>query len=183
MNFPQLETKRLILRAFEETDAIHIFNTYSLDEVTKYYDLETMKDISEAKVILNIFRSRFQERKGLRWAIQLKENGEYIGDGGFNFWDKNNSKSDIGYALMSKYWGKGLATEAVAAMLRFGFSEKNEIKLHRIEATTDPKNVKSRKLLIKLGFKEEGILRENCFEKGKFVDTVMHAILRREFFS
>ena len=182
MNFPQIETERLILRAFEETDAINIFNTYSFDEVTRYYDLETMKDMSEATMILNIFRQRFEEGKGLRWAIQLKENGEYIGDGGFNFWDKHNCKSDIGYALIPKYWGKGLASEAVRAMVKFGFSEKNiALKLNRLEAHTDPKNVKSRALLKRLGFQEEGILRDNCFEKGKFVDTVMHAILRRDF--
>lgn len=179
--FPLLETERLILRAFQKTDVNNIFTTYCEDEVTKYYDLESMQSESEAIEILEIFKSRFENGVGVRWAITLKKTGEYIGDCGYNPWSTTNRKAEIGYALIPKYWGNGYAIEAIKAILHYGFMELGIVKLNRIIAMIDPRNTKSIQLVEKIGFQYEGTLRENVLEKGVLVDTSVYAILRKEY--
>ena len=181
VKFPTLETERLILRAFKETDLKNLFATYSEDEVTKYYDLESMKSKSEAIEILEVFKTRFEKGIGIRWAIELKETGGYIGDCGYNPWNKRDRKAEIGYALIPKYWGKGYAVEAIKSMLHYGFRKLEIVKLRRIMAMIDPRNEKSIQLVEKLGFQHEGTLRENVLEKGVFVDTAVYAILEKEY--
>ncbi|MGK0389825.1 MAG: ribosomal-protein-alanine N-acetyltransferase [Maribacter sp.] len=179
--FPILETERLILRAFKETDVKNIFATYSEDEVTKYYDLESMKSENEAIEITEVFKTRFENGIGIRWAIELKETREYIGDCGYNPWSKTNRKAEIGYALISKYWGKGYAIEAIKSILHYGFRELDIVKLNKIMAMIDPRNEKSIQLVEKLGFQHEGTLKEHVLEKGVFVDMAVYAILEKEY--
>ncbi len=74
LKFPELETERLILREFTDEDSKNLFATYSREIVTRYYDLDEMKDIKEAVELLKDLKSRYYEKKGMRWAITLKEN-------------------------------------------------------------------------------------------------------------
>jgi RimJ/RimL family protein N-acetyltransferase len=84
----------------------------------------------------------------------------------------------IGYCFNKTYWGKGYATEAVRALLEFGF---NRLTLHRISANCDPSNVASNRVLMKAGMKLEGRLRENLRVKGRWRDTMVYGILEREY--
>ncbi len=84
---PVLRTERLKLRAFTDEDVNNIFRTYAESSVTKYYDLETLAEEKDAIPITKVFKERFERGIGIRWAIELKSTGEYIGDCGFNPWD------------------------------------------------------------------------------------------------
>jgi len=101
-----------------------------------------------------------------------------IGTCGFNFWNKQYSSSPLGYDLLPSYWNKGIITEAVKEILRFGFEE---MKLNRVQAITFPENVASTRVLEKLGFQNEGTLREWGYFKGRFQDVYCHSLLRREW--
>lgn len=86
------------------------------------------------------------------------------------------SMAEIAYYFSPEFWGMGLATEAVKEVTRFGL---DELKLHRIQATVMTENISSSKVLKKVGFAEEGVLKKYLFGK-EFHDTVMWAIVREE---
>ena len=176
-NLPLLETDRLILRALQPSDAPNLFEYFSQDCVTEFYDLYTFKHLHEAEKLTDIWIKRTQESKGLRWAITLKSQGdELIGTCGFHNFSTENNRAEIGYDLNPIHWGNGIMTEAIQAIVNYGFEA---LKLHRIEAFIDPANHASRALLQKNGLETEGVLRDYFFEKERFVDAEMLSILNR----
>ena len=180
--FPVLETKRLILREFNNEDAKNLFANYSIEIVTRYYDQDEMKDIKETLELLREFKSRYYEKRGIRWAITLKDNNQYIGDCGFNGWDFRNFRTWVGYALIPEFWGKGYASESVHEILNYGFNETNIIDLHRVSASVQPENKRAKSLLHRLGFTYEGTLRESMYNKTDgFLDAMVYSILKREY--
>jgi RimJ/RimL family protein N-acetyltransferase len=90
----------------------------------------------------------------------------------------NARDADIGYELDPHYWGHGYAIEAARAIMEFGFAE---LLLHRIWAKTNADNTGSIRLLEKLGMRQEGRLREKEYFKGRWWDTLIYAILDREW--
>jgi ribosomal-protein-alanine N-acetyltransferase len=174
--FPTLETPRLRLRAFRAEDAQAILHLFGDEAVTRYYDLETMTSLEQAETLLGRMMQRFERAEALRWGIALKETDALIGTGGYN--SLAGTRAQIGYDLASAWWGRGLMTEALAAILRFGFEQ---MELNRIEAGVMPGNEASVRVLRKLGFQEEGTLREYGFWKGAFHDLRWFALLKREY--
>lgn len=79
--------------------------------------------------------------------------------------------------LLSEYQGKGIITEAIKEVVRYGFKV---MKLHSIEAIIDTKNLDSEKVLQKNGFVKEAHLKENEYYEGRFLDTVIYSILNRQ---
>lgn len=156
-NIPRIETERLILREILETDAAALFDIFSDDAVTRYYDLATFTDISQAKQMIGRLAARNAEGELLRWGIILKENDRLIGTGGFNQFMRPWSRGGIGYDLAPAYWKQEYATEALRAMLQYSFAHEH---LNRVEALVMPGNAASARVLEKLGFQREGVLRE-----------------------
>ena len=174
MEFPVLETERLILRRLTLEDAEDMFEYFSKDEVTEYYDLYTFKGIDEAEKLIQDFNKCFENKKGIRWAIQLKDSSKMIGTCGYHNWAHEHFKIELGYELNPLYWRQHYMEEAIAAILPYAFSEMN---IHRVEAFTDPDNLASERLLLKLNFKEEGLLKDFFFEKGRFVDAKIFGLV------
>ena len=80
--------------------------------------------------------------------------------------------------ILPQYNGRGITTEAVKVALEYGF---NQLQLHSIEAIIDPENSASEKVLQKNGFVKEAHILENEFYEGKFLDTVIYSLLKRNF--
>ncbi|ASW75286.1 acetyltransferase [Chryseobacterium piperi] len=175
MDFPILETERLILRQLTHNDAKDLFEYFSLDIVMEYYDLATFVKLEEAEEVIEHFNTEFKNKKGYRWAIELKEEKKVIGTCGYHNWFHEHFKAEIGYELNPKFWQKAYMTEAIKPILAFGF---NEMNLHRVEAFIDPANISSEKLLLSTGFQKEGTMRDFFFEKGKFVDATIFGLLK-----
>ncbi|KAB2334649.1 GNAT family N-acetyltransferase [Cytobacillus depressus] len=173
--FPQLETKRVILRKLQMDDAPSIFRYFSKDEVTIFYDLDTFTTEKEAEDLIESLLYRYEMRKQIRWAIVLKESGQFIGTCGYHSIEEEHWKAEIGYELHPDYWRQGLMTEVISAVVQYGF---NELELNRIEAFYDPRNIASARVLEKIGFEFEGVLRKRFFIKGKFVDGAIAAIIK-----
>ncbi|NOU93271.1 GNAT family N-acetyltransferase [Paenibacillus sp. LMG 31456] len=178
ISFPLLETERLLLRQLITEDSRDLFQYFSKDEVTKYYDLESFTEIGQSEELIHTWNKRFQEKKGVRWGITIKSEDKIIGTCGFHNWSNEHFKAEIGYELAPEYWQQGIMTEALEALLPYGF---RELELNRIEAFIDPDNISSRKLLEKIGLKEEGYLKDYFYEKNRFVDAVIFAILKRDY--
>lgn len=176
--FPTLTTERLTLRPLRPADAPQVFANFSFDSVTEFYDLATFTELQQAQDLIDIWIKRLNAGEGLRWAITLTGHDHLIGTCGFHNLSAENNRAEIGYELHPDFWRKGLMTEAVLAMLKHGFDSLN---LNRIEAFIDPINHASYQLLVRCGFKSEGVLRDYFFEKGRFVDAQMMSILQREF--
>lgn len=176
--FPQLETERFILRKLSFDDADDLFDYFSNDEVTKYYDLDSFVEVRQARDLIQSWNSRYLENKGYRWAITVKPDNRVIGTCGYHNWAKEHFKAEIGYELHPTYWRQGVMREVLQEIMRFGFED---LGLNRIEAFIDPDNINSRYLLEKTGFSEEGYLKQCFYEKGQFVDAVLFALLKEQY--
>jgi [ribosomal protein S5]-alanine N-acetyltransferase len=175
--FPVIETDRLLLRQLRSSDSADVFHYFSMDEVTKYYDLESFTAVEQAEQLIEKFNQRFENNQGYRWGITLKAEDRVIGSCGFHSWEKRHFRAEIGYELSPEYWRKGIMAEVLRAVLQYGFSQ---LEINRIQAFIDRDNVSSRKLLEKAGFKEEGTLKDYFFEKNRFVDAVIFSVVQRE---
>lgn len=180
-DFPVIRTKRLILRRPREEDTEAVFGLYSREDVTRFYDLAPFTRREQAAELVRRFDARFTNQTGLRWMIVLAAERRVIGDCGFTGWVREHARTDLGYAIAPDCWGRGYAVEACAAAIRYAFDELPLLRLNRIEATTDPANAASRRVLEKLGFQYEGRLRQRALEKGRFVDECFYALLREEY--
>ena len=111
-------------------------------------------------------------------AIVLTACDEVIGRVGLGITDLEIGEAMLWYTLHPDHWGHGFTTEAARAMVDAGF---RELGLHRIWADSDPDNVASWRVLEKIGMRREGHLIENTFIKGEWVDSLIYAILAREW--
>lgn len=178
MAFPILETDRLVLRRIEQSDAMSILTYLSDDEVMKHYGLEPFQSVEDALNEISWYESILDENTGIRWGITLKEENKVIGSCGFLEMVAQHHRSDIGFELSKQHWGKGLASEALEAVVTYGFKEMN---LQRIQALIEPPNIPSQKLVEKHGFVKEGLLRKYEYTCGKFDDLYMYSLLKEEF--
>ncbi|MBZ9609979.1 GNAT family N-acetyltransferase [Rheinheimera maricola] len=182
MVFPALETERLVLTALSAADEADVFNLFSHPAVVEYYDVEAFYQRSQAANLINLFKSRYDEQQGIRWAIRLKVTGHLIGTCGFNSWSSKMRNAVIGYELHPEYWRQGYTVEAVAAIIAAGFAGALACgTLHRIQADTIPGNTASESVLRRLGFKEEGLRRECGYWKNRFHDLKCYGLLSPEF--
>lgn len=175
-SFPEIETERLLLRELLPEDAPAIFRLFSSPLVTRYYDLDNYEEMAQALELIDFFDESFELERSIRWGIERKRDGAVMGTCGY-VWLRR-FRGEIGYDLHPDYWRNHYMTEALDAILEFGF---NEFELNRIEALTMLDNVASGALLRKLGFQEEGILRQHDFFKGHFHDMRLFSLLREEF--
>jgi ribosomal-protein-alanine N-acetyltransferase len=176
--FPIIETERLILRGPKPEDLQRVYEIHPDAEVMRYYGVLPYDSVEKAKKHLNWLCSLFREDKGLRPVITLKDEDVYIGDIGFYDFESKHSRAEVGYILGKDYWGKGIMTEALGAVLSYGFSEMN---LNRVQALIDPRNIASKTVVEKQGFSYEGTFRKYEYEYGEYIDLDMYSLLRREF--
>lgn len=169
--FPVLENSRLVLDRIRSKDAAAIFDLFSDMAVVEYYDLEAFTTHRDAEQLLALFESRYKAGTGIRWAIRERGYDVLVGTCGFNSWSRKMHHGTIGFDLMPSHWRRGLATEAVSAMIQAAASGTLGCGvLHRIQADTVVGNVASEKVLTKLGFQEEGIRRQAAFLHGRYHD-------------
>jgi len=177
--FPQQETDRLILRQMTLDDVEFYFHHFNNDKVIEGCCFPGPKSLEAAREELERYCIKlFKENRGIRWGIVRKGGSELIGTCGYYDWIKPARRAEIGYDLDPVYWGQGIITEALGAMLKYGFEKMG---LNRIQAIIDSKNTRSLKLVHRLGFKKEGVLRQRSYFRGQFKDDVCFSLLRKEW--
>ena len=175
---PQLETERLILRKIKQSDAGDMFSYASLSCVTRYLSWSEHPDILHTKRYLAYLDTQYRAGRFFDFAIVDRASGRMIGTIGFVSFDETNAAAEAGYVLHPDFWGKGVMTEALSRLIRFGFEE---LSLHRIEASFMPANAASRRVMEKCGMTFEGIRRGARFVKGAYIDVGTCAILLEDF--
>jgi ribosomal-protein-alanine N-acetyltransferase len=145
----------------------------------KYDSDPPLHDISEAIKVINDIRDGFASKKSINWGICFKEDNRMIGNMGFYFYNQIFYKGDLGYTVARPYWRQGIATEAIRALMKFGFEM---MRFHRINVDTRMDNLASVGLMQKLGFRHEGARRE-CIrsEDGTYQTWGLFGMLEDEY--
>ncbi len=175
--FPEIKSKRLLLRKMTEADAPELLFLRSDNVVMQYIDREKTKSLEEAIDFIQKINTAIINNESIMWVIALQDKpGTMIGN--ICFWriDKQHYRSEVGYMLHPHYWNKGLMKEALLAAIDFGF---NEMKLHSIEGRINPDNSVSGILLEKTGFIREAYFKEDFYFRGKFIDTAVYSLLAK----
>ncbi|MBC7814665.1 MAG: GNAT family N-acetyltransferase [Burkholderiales bacterium] len=175
---PTLETQRLIMRRPELTDAPSIQVLAADYDIAKNL-LQMPHPYPEGGASSWINSAHEAEREGEKdfsFVITRKADGEYIGSMGIHL-DHENQRAEIGYWLGKPYWGQGYATEAAVRLLQFGFEE---LRLNRIYARCFSENIGSERVMQKIGMQYEGLLRQEIYKWGQYIDLKMYAVLRSD---
>ncbi len=175
--FPILETERLVLRRLEVSDEAGVLAIYSRTEVTRFCDVPTLSDPGQAGRLVSAFAGEFENHCGIRWAITRKGAPGLIGLCGVG-WYRHNCSALLSYDLHPDYWGRGIMTESLRAVADYVLRPGG---VNRISATTLVDNHASMRVLRRLGFQEEGILRDWACWKGEFKDLRCFSLLRRDW--
>jgi [ribosomal protein S5]-alanine N-acetyltransferase len=175
---PDLRTERLFLRRLDLHDAPEVFSYASDPEVTRHVLFDTHRSIADSQAFLKAVIGGYGRGAGANWGIVLEEENRLVGSCGLEAaGNLQHARAELGYVLSRPYWGRGLATEAVSAVISFGF---RDAALNRIEARCLAGNAASARVLEKSGMTFEGTLRERELVKGVFRDVMMYSTLRRE---
>lgn len=171
----ELVTARLRLRAFtaDDVDAVH---AYASDpEVCRHVQWgpnsphETQEFIDE-----NVAAGPGSDERGnWTWAVTL--DGDVLGTCSLWVSNREHARGELGYVLHREHWGRGITTEAAAAVLEFGLTT---VGLARVEATCRPENTGSRRVLEKIGMQQEGHLRSHLVVRGERRDSLLFAVVR-----
>lgn len=177
INTQTLNTARLVLNRFTVDDAAAMFHGWANSEtVARWMFLTPGKTMEEYQEYLQGVTKRYTADNSCHhWAIRCHD--ECIGTIAL-FVDTQHNSAQFAYALTEKYWGNGYMTEALKAVLAFGF---DILKLHRIGADHFSENFASGKVMQNAGMKKEGIARDKYFKFGTYHDAVCYAILENEW--
>lgn len=173
-----LTTGRLLLRALVPADAAAMFAVFSDPEVVRYWSSTPWTGMEKAHQFVANAEEDWLSGAGLRFGIEVAATGELAGQVALHHFDQDNRRCEVGYALARQHWRQGYLTEALGAVLEHGFTA---LDLNRVEADIDPRNAASAKPLERLGFRQEGLLRERWIVGGEICDTAFYGLLRRDW--
>ena len=174
--FPEIQTKRLLLRKMIKEDAPEIFHLRSDTKVMRYIDRKRAVNIEDAEQWLHLVDDALDNNNGITWGITFKEEPGFL-IGSIGYWRiiKEHYRAEVGYMLNPLFWRRGLMKEALIKIIDFGF---DQLKLHSIEANINAENAASANILIATGFVQEAYFKEDFFFEGTFRDTIIYSMLR-----
>jgi ribosomal-protein-alanine N-acetyltransferase len=174
--FPVLETERVLLRRMTAADAGEIFFLRSNESVIRFIAREPAAHIGEAQDFIRKIDAAIDVNESVLWGIALKEfPAKLIGT--ICIWNlqKENFRAELGFVLDPQHWRKGYMKESILKVISYGFST---LQLHRVEARVLAGNTASSAILEATGFVKEGCLRDDCFFRGQFLDTLIYSRLQ-----
>jgi ribosomal-protein-alanine N-acetyltransferase len=175
---PLLLGPRVHLRMLRDTDVPQLYVQFSDPKVMRYWSRPPLMRIEEAQTLFEELDRGVRGGEFAQWAIARRSDDLMIGSCALFAHQQVHRRAAIGYALASAHWGRGFAQEALSLALDHAF---NMLELHRLEADVDPRNAASTRLLEKLGFVREGVLRERWHVSGEIQDSAIYALLARDY--
>lgn len=172
-----LQTERLRLRPFQETDAPSILALFTDKGFMEYSPAPMFKSIEEADALVVRDATKRAAGERLRLGIERLEDGAIIGYCDLFNIDRDCKKGEIGYGLLTKECGFGFMNEALSVFLNYVL---HELQLNRVMAEIDPANTNSERILKRLGFTKEGHFREHSIVNGIVSDTAFYGLLKRD---
>src|SRR6266853_3676636 len=175
---PEIETARLKIRLAQMADLPALLEMNSNDEVTRYLPYESWKGAADGESWFRRASERMVAGQAGQFVIQQRESSRIIGSCLLFRFEEASARAELGYVLAQEYWGAGYMFEAMSAFIAFAFGPMG---LRRLEAETDPRNLTSAKLLERLGFVREGLLRQRWAVKGELTDSSLYGRLRTDW--
>ncbi|WLD93303.1 GNAT family N-acetyltransferase [Alkalihalobacillus sp. AL-G] len=177
---PKIETDRLVLRKMELQDAQKVFDHWLSDErVSDNRVNAAHKNVSEtiervAKIVCDYANKEF-----CWWAIERKADGKLIGEIDLYDFDNTTGNCEVSYSIGYEWWNQGYGTEALRAIMEFGFRHMN---IHKIAAVHNTDNRASGKVMSKAGMVQEGIIRHMIRNaKNQYKDCAVYGILQEDY--
>ncbi len=175
---PTLRTERLILRSMRTSDAFDMYEYACREDVTEFLLWSPHSSVADTREYLAYIEKRYATCDFYDWAITLADSGKMIGTVGFTRIDLAHNIGELGYVINPDYHGMGIATEASAKIVNFGF---DVLQLHRIEAKFMQGNDASLNVMKKLGMTFEGYHRDSMLVKGKYRTIGYCSIIANEY--
>ena len=175
---PVLETNRIRLRPYRADDVEAMFALYSDPRVMRYWSFPAWVELAQARTYLNRALAGMDSGEIFPWAVADLESDRLIGALTLFSLHAEQLRAEVGYSLSPDFQGRGLAAEALRCGLSHAF---DALGLVRVEADIDPRNEPSWRLLEKIGFAREGLLRKRWRVNGEICDTAFYGLLADEF--
>ena len=177
---PIIETERLILRSLKMTDAQAIFDNWLSDErISDNRVSAAHKSVSETIKKLEKIVNNYSKNDFCWWGIEQKVNGELIGEIDLYDFDNETGNCEVSYSIGYEWWNKGYATEALRAVVDFGFRQMN---VHKIAAAHNTDNPASGKVMTKVGMVQEGVIRHMIRNSNnQYKDCAVYGILQEDY--
>lgn len=164
---PTLTAARLRLRQLLPDDRDALYAVYADPVAMRYWSRPPMRDPAEAAALIAEIEDYRARGSLLQWGVEV--DGQIIGSVTLFYLNPAQGRAEVGYILRSDRWGQGYATEAVARLLQHA----QALGLRRIEADVDPRNTPSLRLMQRLGFRREGLLKARWCVAGEIQDSVL----------
>ena len=174
-----IDTERCILRRIVPDDYQMMYENWAkYEEVCRYFPFNPVTDMEIYKEKVHKWADNYESDTYFHWVIEWKENHDLIGTINLGNVEESCFMSDTCYMLSPQYWGQGIMTEVLQAVLKYAF---DEIELNRVQAEVFDGNVASVHVLTKCGMRFEGIARQKYYKKDTFIDTAQYAVLKSDF--
>lgn len=177
-HIPTIESENIILRKLLVSDADDFFDYAHDRTLTEYLTWSPHPDKEYTVRYLQYVTSRYRTGDFYDWAIVDKKSGKMIGTCGFTRFDFINNAAEIGYVVNPSFRGRGIASEALGRVIKFGFEE---LPLNRLECRYIDGNTASRRVMEKNHMTFEGIKREGILVKGLYRDVGTCSLLKSEY--
>ena len=176
-DFPELSAGAWRLRPIDSGDVPAMQAYLSDAEVIEHtsYEVQRPRDI---EALVQFYKHAFARKTDIRWAIAQESSRTMVGSCGLSAFHERHRRAELGYDLAREAWGKGAASAVARRVLQFGFEE---LQLNRIEAMVMAGNDRSERVLDRLGFQREGLLRHYKFARGAFSDYTVWAMIREDW--
>ena len=174
---PILRGERVVLRVWRREDAPALFENFSDRQFMRFWSRTVYADVAEVRSYLDLQLTDLARFEFYPWAITLHDDDKPVGNCTLFGIDRDNRRCLLGYGLTPALQGRGLASEAVKLAINYAF---DEIGLHRIETDIDPRNEPSCRLVERLGFQREGLLRQRWYVNDEATDSVLHGLLKTD---
>jgi aminoglycoside 6'-N-acetyltransferase len=179
VTFTKIETTRLLVRRFQDSDLAYFYEYRNDPEVARYQGWDSLGEARAQAMIQHQMRSEpGVPGQWFQFALEVKETGQLVGDCGLCVLVHDARQAQLGITLARPYQGRGFATEAVSAVLDYAFIN---LDLHRVMATVDAENTRSAALMERVGMRREGHFLKNAWFKGHWADEYLYAVLQAEW--
>jgi RimJ/RimL family protein N-acetyltransferase len=166
------------MRPLQTSDAPALLAIFSDPRVMRYGSTPAWTRIEQAGDKIGRNQRGMAAGESLCLAVLRKEDQQLLGTADLFEMDEQSQRAELGYTLAFDAWGKGYMSEALSALLDYSFGQ---LKLRRLEADIDPRNTASANLLARLGFQQEGLLRERWIVGDEISDSAIYGLLAREW--
>jgi len=173
-----IESERLLVRPVAESDLPALLEVNSSEEVTALLPYARWESMTDAEAWLKRMKGIQATGLALQFVVVSKSTGTAIGTCLLFRFEEGSARAELGYVLGRAHWGQGFMQEALEALVGCCFGS---LGLRRLEAEVDIRNRSSARLLQRLGFTKEGLLRQRWVAKGEAKDVEMYGLLRSEW--